>query len=57
MYCPFNGLVYDSFMGIGTTAKAALLSGRNFYGSELDENQVEYANNAINKILNENKFF
>lgn len=57
MYCPLNGLVYDSFMGIGTTAKAALLSGRNFYGSELDENQVEYANNAINKILNENKFF
>jgi site-specific DNA-methyltransferase (adenine-specific) len=40
-------LVYDPFMGSGTTAKMALLHGRNFIGSEISQ---EYANTANLRI-------
>jgi len=30
-------LIYDPFMGSGTTAKAAIQMGRNFLGSEISE--------------------
>lgn len=40
-------LVYDLFMGSGTTAKMALLYGRNFVGSEISQ---EYANTANLRI-------
>ena len=37
IYFPKGSLIYDPFMGIGTTAKGCILTGRNFIGSELDE--------------------
>lgn len=43
-------LVYDSFMGTGTTAVASVKFGLNYIGSELSENQCNYANDRINKI-------
>ena len=43
LYCPPGGVVYDPFMGTGTTAKAALNSGRDCFGSELSEAQCEFA--------------
>jgi DNA modification methylase len=36
-------IVYDPFMGSGTTAKAAKELGRNYIGSEISENYVEIA--------------
>jgi site-specific DNA-methyltransferase (adenine-specific) len=36
--------VYDPFMGSGTTAKMALLNGRNFIGSEISADYIEIAN-------------
>jgi site-specific DNA-methyltransferase (adenine-specific) len=39
--------VYDPFMGSGTTAKMALLNGRNFIGSEISAEYVELAKNRI----------
>jgi site-specific DNA-methyltransferase (adenine-specific) len=42
-------IVYDPFMGSGTTAKAAIELGRNFIGSELSENYVKLANERIAK--------
>lgn len=42
-------IVYDPFMGSGTTAKAALELGRNFIGSEISENYVKLANERIAK--------
>lgn len=42
-------LVYDPFMGSGTTAKMAILNNRNYIGSELSE---EYYNLSINRIKN-----
>jgi DNA modification methylase len=47
--CPENGLIYDPFMGTGSTAIAALKRNRNFIGSEMS---VEYAKIAEKKIDN-----
>ena len=43
-----NDLVYDPFMGSGTTAKMALLNNRNWIGSEISE---EYCNIANERLL------
>lgn len=40
-------LVYDPFMGSGTTAKAAILLGRNFLGSEISQDYCAIANARI----------
>jgi DNA modification methylase len=42
-----NDLVYDCFMGSGTTAKMSILNNRNFIGSELSK---EYYKIALNRI-------
>jgi DNA modification methylase len=42
-----NETVYDPFMGSGTTAKMALLNGRNFIGSEISAEYIEIANERI----------
>lgn len=44
-------LVYDPFLGSGTTAKMSLLNGRNFIGSEISEEYAELARNRIAGIL------
>jgi site-specific DNA-methyltransferase (adenine-specific) len=47
-----NGdLVYDPFMGSGTTAKMALLNGRKFIGSEISAEYVAIANQRIDGLL------
>jgi len=43
-------LVFDPFMGSGTTAKAAIQTERNFIGSEISE---EYFNISLKRINNE----
>lgn len=42
-----NDLVFDPFMGSGTTGVAALNTGRNFIGIELDENYFKIAKERI----------
>jgi len=42
-------LVYDCFMGSGTTAKMSILNNRNFIGSELSKEYYEIALNRISK--------
>lgn len=42
-------IVYDPFMGSGTTAKKAIQNNRNFIGSEISEH---YAKEAINRLKN-----
>lgn len=44
-------VVYDPFMGSGTTAKAALINGRKFIGSEVAENYVKIAKERIDGYL------
>ena len=48
-------IVFDPFMGSGTTGKVALLNGRNFIGIELDEGYFEIAQNRIEEAANKTK--
>jgi DNA modification methylase len=42
-------IVYDPFMGSGTTAKMAILNGRRFVGSEISAEYCDIANERISK--------
>lgn len=44
---PPNGIIYDPFMGSGSTGKAAILEGFRFIGSELDKGYCEIATARI----------
>ncbi len=44
-------LVYDPFMGSGTTAKMAILNGRKFVGSEISQEYADIANARIDGLL------
>jgi len=46
-----NDLVYDPFMGSGTTAKMAVLNNRNYVGSEISKEYCEIAEKRINENL------
>jgi site-specific DNA-methyltransferase (adenine-specific) len=48
-------VVYDPFMGSGTTAKMALLAERNFIGSEISEEYALIANERLQKMDTKNK--
>ena len=45
-----NDLVYDPFMGSGTTAKIAILLGRKWLGSEISKTYVEVAEKRLKSI-------
>lgn len=52
IYFPENSLIYDPFMGIGTTARACAKSNRNFLGSELDKEHFDISKELLDKIKN-----
>ena len=52
-----NDLVYDPFMGSGTTAKMSHLLKRNWIGSEISSEYVELANNRIDKYIKQQDLF
>jgi len=43
IYFPIDSLIYDPFIGIGTTARACKKNGRNYLGSELDKEHYDIA--------------
>lgn len=45
---PEGGTVFDPFMGSGTTAIAAMNTGRNFYGTEKEQEYIDIATKRIN---------
>lgn len=47
---PEGGLVYDPFMGAGTTAYVAKKLGRHFLGSELNPEYIKIANKRVYSI-------
>jgi len=55
--CPEGGIVYDPFMGAGTTALVALKLGRKFIGSELNPDYIEIANKRIEPYLKQLNLF
>ena len=52
-----NDLVYDPFMGSGTTAIAAIINKRNYIGSEISKKYVDVANKRIDKYKNQTSLF
>jgi site-specific DNA-methyltransferase (adenine-specific)/modification methylase len=57
IYAKENSLVYDPFMGTGTTAKACIIDKHNFIGSELSKSQVDYANKRLQPYLDQQTLF
>lgn len=51
LYCPIGGMVYDPFMGTGTTAKACVTANRKCVGSEISLAQCEYAKRRVDSLL------
>lgn len=49
--CPENGLVYDPFMGTGSTAEVAIRANRNFIGSEINSDYIEICNKRLKPFL------
>lgn len=52
LYCPKGGLVFDPFMGTGTTAVGAIQLGMHYVGTELSSAQCDYARERLNKYEN-----
>lgn len=46
----YRDIVYDPFMGSGTTAKMALLTGRNYIGSEISEEYFKLAQRRVQDV-------
>jgi len=46
-----DDLIYDPFMGSGTTAKMTILNNRNFIGSEISKEYCDIANERINNYV------
>ena len=55
--CPEGGLIYDPFMGSGTTAIHSIMNNRNFIGSEMSKDYLEIANKRISDMLLQTKLF
>ena len=51
IYFKENSLIYDPFMGTGTTAIGCLLKNCKFIGSEISNRQVNFANNRLKEVL------
>lgn len=50
LYCPPDGIVYDPFMGSGTTAVACKRMGLTYIGSEISKNQCEWAEKRLQEV-------
>ena len=52
-----NDLIYDCFMGSGTTAKMAHLQKRKWIGSEISKEYINVANKRLEPYLTQTKLF
>lgn len=50
-------MVYDCFMGSGTTAKMCILNNRKYIGSEISKEYADIANKRLIKYKTQNKLF
>jgi site-specific DNA-methyltransferase (cytosine-N4-specific) len=55
--CPKGGIIYDPFMGTGSTAEAAIRAGRRFIGSEMSEDYVKIAEKRLDPYLRQLTLF
>jgi site-specific DNA-methyltransferase (adenine-specific) len=52
-----SDLIYDPFMGSGTTAKAAIQLKRNWIGSEIDKTYCDICEKRLNGLINQETLF
>lgn len=57
LYTKENDIIYDSFMGTGTTANACIIENRRYVGSEISKEQCEYAEKRLNILKCQTKLF
>lgn len=57
MYAKPNSLVYDPFMGTGTTAVACIIDGHDYIGSEISDKQCAYAEKRIKPYISQTSLF
>lgn len=57
MYTNEGDLIYDSFMGTGTTAYACVIENRNYIGSEISQSQCDYAQKRIFNLMAQHTIF
>ena len=57
IYAKENSLIYDPFMGTGTTAKSCIIDKHNFIGSEISKSQVDYAIKRLKPYLDQQTLF
>lgn len=55
--CPKGGIIYDPFMGTGSTAEAALRSGRKYIGSEMSKEYCDIAETRLKPFLLQTELF
>lgn len=55
--CPEGGIIYDPFMGTGSTGEAALRANRKFIGSEMSSKYCEIANKRLTPLLQQQTLF
>ena len=55
-WCPPNGVVFDPFSGSGTTAAAAILTGRKFVVSDIRDSQIELTIKRIKHTISRKGF-
>jgi len=55
--CPEGGIIYDPFIGVGTTAVCALRANRKFIGSEMSKEYCDIANKNIKPYLLQKNIF
>jgi site-specific DNA-methyltransferase (cytosine-N4-specific) len=55
--CPEGGIIYDPFMGTGSTAESALRANRKFIGSEMSEKYIAIANKRLHPYLSQSTLF
>ena len=55
--CPEYGLVYDPFMGTGSTAEVAIRTNRNFIGSEMSLDYIKISEKRLYPFLSQTKLF
>ena len=52
-----GGIIYDPFMGTGSTAESTIRANRNFIGSEMSKDYCEIANKRLEPFLLQTKLF
>lgn len=55
--CPKDGIIYDPFIGTGSTAESAIRSNRKYIGSEMSEEYCKIANNRLTPFLAQQELF